>query len=53
MVIKASKCTVSEIWRDFFGIGMYVVSLHIEFTDSMISSHIILFKGIAIVIVIL
>ena len=25
MVIKAYKCTVSEIWRDFFCIGMYCV----------------------------
>ena len=34
----AYKCTVSEIWR-YFCIGMYcvyVVSLHIESTDSMI-----------------
>ena len=40
VVIKAYKCTVSEIWRDFFchGIGMYcvyVVSLHIDSTESM------------------
>ena len=39
VVIKAYKCTVSEIWRDFFCISIYcvyVVSLHIESTDSMI-----------------
>ena len=39
VVIKAYKCTVSEIWRDFFCIGMYcvyVVSLHIDSTESMI-----------------
>ena len=40
VVIKAYKCTVSEIWRDFFCIGMYcvyVVSLHIDSTESMIN----------------
>ena len=39
VVIKAYKCAVSEIWRDFFCISIYcvyVVSLHIESTDSMI-----------------
>ena len=39
VVIKAYKCTVSEIRRDFFCIGMYcvyVVSLHIDSTESMI-----------------
>ena len=39
VVTKAYKCTVSEIWGDFC-IGMYcvyVVSLHIESTNSMIS----------------
>ena len=39
VVIKANKqCTASEIWRDFFCISIYcvsVVSLHIESTDSM------------------
>ena len=40
VVIKAYKCTVSEICRDFFCIGMYcvyVVSLHIDSTESMIN----------------
>ena len=39
MNIKAYKCTVSEIWRDFFCISIYcvyVVSLHTESTDSVI-----------------
>ena len=39
VVIKAYKC---EIWRDYFNIStycVYVVSLHTEFTDSMIISH--------------
>ena len=40
VVIKAYKCNVSEIWRDFLVmIGMYcvyVVSLHTESTDSVI-----------------
>ena len=38
VVIKAYKCTVSEIWRDFICISiycMYVVSLHTESTDSV------------------
>ena len=38
VVIKAYKCTVSEIWRDFFCISIYcvyVVSLHTESTDSV------------------
>ena len=41
VVIKAYKCTVSEIWR-FFCISIYcvyVVSLHIDSTESMISIH--------------
>ena len=36
VVIKAYKCTVSEIWRDLFVLALYcvsVVSLHIESTD--------------------
>ena len=40
VVIKAYKCTVSDIWRVFFGIGIYcvyVVSLHTESTDSVIT----------------
>ena len=50
VVIKAYKCTVSEIWRDFFVLAciactsypyiqmycVYVVSLHTESTDSVI-----------------
>ena len=40
VVIKAYKCTVSEIWRDFFVLAcsycVYVVSLHIDSTESMI-----------------
>ena len=38
VVIKAYKCTVSEIWRDFFVYCVYVVSLHTESTDSVIQS---------------
>ena len=39
VVIKAYKCTVSEIWRDFFVLAYYcvsVVSLYKESTDSII-----------------
>ena len=40
VVIKAYKCTVSEIWRDSFVLAsiycVYVVSLHTESTDSVI-----------------
>ena len=40
VVIKAYKCTVSEIWRDSFVLAYiacsYVVSLHTESTDSVI-----------------
>ena len=40
VVIKAYKCTVSEIWRDSFVLPYiacsYVVSLHTESTDSVI-----------------
>ena len=39
VVIKAYKCTVCEIWRDFFVLAyhycVYVVSLHTESTDSV------------------
>ena len=41
VVIKAYKCTVSEIWRDFFVLRsiycVYVVSLHIDSTESMMN----------------
>ena len=39
VVIKAYKCTVSEIWRDSYVLAydcVYVVSLHTESTDSVI-----------------
>ena len=38
VVIKAYKCTVSEIWRDSYVCiyCVYVVSLHTESTDSVI-----------------
>ena len=40
VVIKAYKCTVSEIWRDSFVLAynyrVYVISLHTESTDSVI-----------------
>ena len=43
VVIKAYKCTVSEIWRDSFVLAsiycVYVVSLHTESTDSVIASY--------------
>ena len=43
VVIKAYKCTVSEIWRDFFVLTCiacsYVVSLHIDSTESMMNSY--------------
>ena len=42
VVIKAYKCAVSEIWRDFFCISIYcvyVVSLHTESTDSVIEGR--------------
>ena len=28
VVIKAYKCTVSEVWRDFFCISIYCVSVY-------------------------
>ena len=48
VVIKAYKCTVSEIWRDFFCISIYcvyVVSLHTESTDSVIGGYNQLYIG--------
>ena len=40
VVIKAYKCTVSEIWRDSFVLAynycVYVISLHTESTNSVI-----------------
>ena len=35
VVIKAYKCTVSEIWRDSFVLA-YIACLHTESTDSVI-----------------
>ena len=43
VVIKAYKCTVSEIWRDFFCISIYCVyvslHIHIDSTESMIGMY--------------
>ena len=46
VVIKAYKCTVSEIWIDFFVCiyCVYVVSLHTESTDSVIAYNHCLFS---------
>ena len=52
VVMKAYKCTVSEIWRDFFVSAyiacMYVVSLHTESTDSVIQSIAVAFEHCAL-----